>query len=58
MSTLSPPIPLELTENEARVNYVQDVASQPYFDYPPVRWRRRVRGVWCGAPERPRRDTH
>ena len=37
MSTLSPPIPLELTENEARVNYVQDVASQPYFDYPPVR---------------------
>ncbi|XP_043214049.1 guanine nucleotide-binding protein G(s) subunit alpha-like isoform X1 [Amphibalanus amphitrite] len=35
MSTLSPPIPLEKTENEARVNYVQDVASQPYFDYPP-----------------------
>lgn len=35
MSTLTPPIPLEKPENKARVDYIQDVASQPDFDYPP-----------------------
>ncbi|CAB3249587.1 unnamed protein product [Arctia plantaginis] len=34
MSTLTPPIPLEKQENKARVDYIQDVASQPDFDYP------------------------
>ncbi|KAM3961410.1 guanine nucleotide-binding protein G(s) subunit alpha [Aphomia sociella] len=34
MSTLTPPIPLEKSENKARVDYIQDVASQPDFDYP------------------------
>lgn len=34
MSTLTPPIPLEKPENKARVDYIQDVASQPDFDYP------------------------
>ncbi|KAG8224540.1 hypothetical protein J437_LFUL002144, partial [Ladona fulva] len=37
MSTLAPPIPLEKPEhNRARVDYIQDVASQHDFDYPPV----------------------
>ena len=36
MSTLNPPIPLENPENQFRVDYIQDVASQPDFDYPPV----------------------
>lgn len=35
MSTLSPPISLELQENRARVDYIQDVASSHDFDYPP-----------------------
>lgn len=36
MSTLSPPIALEHPENQVRVDYIQDVASQHDFDYPPV----------------------
>lgn len=36
MSTLTPPIPLEHPENQARVDYIQDVASSHDFDYPPV----------------------
>uniref|UniRef100_A0A023F635 Guanine nucleotide-binding protein G(s) subunit alpha n=5 Tax=Reduviidae TaxID=27479 RepID=A0A023F635_TRIIF len=35
MSTLSPPIALEHPENQVRVDYIQDVASQHDFDYPP-----------------------
>ncbi|KAF6197603.1 hypothetical protein GE061_008568, partial [Apolygus lucorum] len=35
MSTLSPPIALEHPANQVRVDYIQDVASQPDFDYPP-----------------------
>ena len=33
MSTLTPPIPLENNENQHRVDYIQDVASQEDFDY-------------------------
>jgi guanine nucleotide-binding protein G(s) subunit alpha len=45
MSTLTPPIALEHPANQNRVDYIQDVASQHDFDYPPVgrslseRWR-------------------
>ncbi|KAK6618692.1 hypothetical protein RUM43_013083 [Polyplax serrata] len=35
MSTLTPPISLEHPENQARVDYIQDVASSHDFDYPP-----------------------
>ncbi|KAK7869562.1 hypothetical protein R5R35_003356 [Gryllus longicercus] len=35
MSTLTPPIPLEKASNQSRVDYIQDVASQHDFDYPP-----------------------
>jgi len=35
MSTLTPPISLEHPENQVRVDYIQDVASQHDFDYPP-----------------------
>uniref|UniRef100_A0A1L8DMF1 Guanine nucleotide-binding protein G(s) subunit alpha n=2 Tax=Nyssomyia neivai TaxID=330878 RepID=A0A1L8DMF1_9DIPT len=34
MSTLNPPIQLEKPENQARVDYIQDVASNPDFNYP------------------------
>lgn len=34
MSTLVPPVQLEDGENQWRVDYIQDVASQPDFDYP------------------------
>lgn len=36
MSTLVPPVQLENTENQWRVDYIQDIASNPDFDYPPV----------------------
>lgn len=36
MSTLTPPVPLQNPENQFRVDYIQDVASQHDFDYPPV----------------------
>ena len=36
MSTLVPPVQLEHPENQWRVDYIQDVASNPDFDYPPV----------------------
>lgn len=36
MSTLVPPVSLENQENQWRVDYIQDVASQPDFDYPTV----------------------
>jgi hypothetical protein len=36
MSTLTPPVQLEHPENQFRVDYIQDVASQPDFDYPTV----------------------
>lgn len=35
MSTLTPPVSLENPANQFRVDYIQDVASQPDFDYPP-----------------------
>nr|QKY89058.1 Gs alpha [Acanthopleura granulata] len=35
MSTLNPPIQLENPDHQFRVDYIQDVASQPDFDYPP-----------------------
>ena len=36
MSTLTPPVSLENPANQFRVDYIQDVASQPDFDYPSV----------------------
>lgn len=36
MSTLTPPVQIEHPENQFRVDYIQDVASQPDFDYPSV----------------------
>lgn len=35
MSTLIPSVQLEHSENQWRVDYIQDVASSPDFDYPP-----------------------
>ncbi|CAG0878931.1 unnamed protein product [Darwinula stevensoni] len=34
MTVLTPPVALEHPENQWRVDYIQDVASQPDFDYP------------------------
>lgn len=34
MSTLTPPVPLEKPENQPRVDWIQDYASAPDFDYP------------------------
>jgi hypothetical protein len=36
MSTLVPPVQLENHDNQWRVDYIQDVASNPDFDYPTV----------------------
>lgn len=36
MSTLVPPVQLENVDNQWRVDYIQDVASNPDFVYPPV----------------------
>lgn len=35
MSTLTPPVPLQKPENQPRVDWIQDYASAPDFDYPP-----------------------
>ncbi|XP_025115362.1 guanine nucleotide-binding protein G(s) subunit alpha [Pomacea canaliculata] len=35
MSTINPPVALEKPDNQFRVDYIQDVASQADFDYPP-----------------------
>lgn len=35
MSTLTPPVALEKPENQPRVDWIQDYASAPDFDYPP-----------------------
>ncbi|XP_078690218.1 guanine nucleotide-binding protein G(s) subunit alpha-like isoform X3 [Branchiostoma floridae x Branchiostoma belcheri] len=35
MSTLTPPVPLADYTLQARVDYIQDVATQPEFSYPP-----------------------
>ncbi|KRT85659.1 ADP ribosylation factor [Oryctes borbonicus] len=35
MSTLTPPVQLQHPENQARVDWIQDCASGPDFDYPP-----------------------
>lgn len=37
MSTLTPPVQLEHPENQFRVDYMQDVASQHNFEYTTVR---------------------
>jgi len=34
MSTLTPPVNLENSDNQNRMDYIQDVASQPDFNYP------------------------
>lgn len=34
MSTLVPPVQLANPDNQPRIDYIQDVASQPDFDYP------------------------
>lgn len=34
MSTLSPPVQLEKTENQGFIDWIQDYASAPDFDYP------------------------
>jgi len=34
MSTINPPVTLEHPDSQFRVDYIQDVASQPDFDYP------------------------
>jgi len=34
MSTLTPPVNLENPDNQNRMDYIQDVASQPDFNYP------------------------
>ncbi len=34
MSTLVPPVALERAEHQWRVDYIQDIASNPDFDYP------------------------
>lgn len=36
MSTLNPPVELDDPSLKFRVNYIQEVASQPDFNYPPV----------------------
>jgi len=36
MSTINAPVPLGDPKNQFRVDYIQDVASQQDFDYPPV----------------------
>lgn len=36
MSTLTPPVQLEHPENQFRVDYMQDVASQHNFEYTTV----------------------
>lgn len=35
MSTLSPPVALEKPENQAGMDYIQDCATGPDFNYPP-----------------------
>lgn len=35
MSTLTPPVQLEKPENQVRVDWIQDCATGPDFDYPP-----------------------
>lgn len=35
MSTLSPPVALENPENQVKVDWIQDCATGPDFDYPP-----------------------
>lgn len=36
MSTLSPPIQLANPENQFRLDYIQDVSSQPDFEFTEV----------------------
>ena len=36
MSGLNPPVSLEHPENKAKVDYIQDQAASPDFDYPAV----------------------
>ncbi|KAJ6220954.1 hypothetical protein RDWZM_006766 [Blomia tropicalis] len=36
MSTLVPPVQLDNSDNKWRIDYIQDIASNPDFDYPPL----------------------
>ena len=36
MSTINPPVKLADASSQFRVDYIQDVASQPEFEYPTV----------------------
>lgn len=36
MSSLKPPVELELSENKKLRDYILETASKPDFDYPPV----------------------
>ena len=36
MSTINPPVPLQNPEDQYRVDYIQDTASNPDFEYPTV----------------------
>jgi guanine nucleotide-binding protein G(s) subunit alpha len=36
MSTINPPVALEKPSNQWRLEYIQNVASDPDFDYPPI----------------------
>ena len=36
MSLVNPPVRLGDPSHQFRIDYIQDVASQPNFDYPPV----------------------
>ena len=37
MSTINPPVEVANADNQPRLEYIQETASQPGFDYPPVR---------------------
>jgi len=37
MSTINPPVELAEPDNQFRLDYIQETASQLGFDYPPVR---------------------
>ena len=36
MNTINPPVSVANPANQHRLNFIQEVASQPDFDYPPV----------------------
>jgi len=40
MSTINPPVELAEPDNQFRLEYIQETASQLSFDYPPVKYTR------------------